>query len=347
MSATGLKMQSDHMVQLKQSTETGGGMGTETTAGSGFSRIVNVLAVDDEEMNLEILMKHLNKAHFHTTPVSSGEAAWDYLTAHPGKVDVVVLDKMMPGMSGIDLLKKIKADPAMRNVMVILQTASVGTAEMVEGIQAGAYYYVTKPYAAELLLSIVHSAARDFLEMEQLREQMTHNARILEVTEICHFSIRTPEDAHMLALHLASFFKETLAICTGLSALMENAIEHGNLGIGIDNKRQWMTDGTWDKEFTARLNTPENTNKKVMVSFQKLPEAARILISDEGKGFQASSFQQLDPSRLTSPNGRGIAIASLSREYTIEYLGDGSKVCMTIPIAGSHSGGETSRQNLN
>jgi hypothetical protein len=239
---------------------------------------------------------------------------------------------MMPGMSGIDLLKRIKASPQLKHILVVLQTASVGTAEMIEGIQAGAYYYVTKPYAAELLLSIVRSAARDFLEMEQLRNQVTHNTRILDVTEICHFSLRTPEEAHMLALHLASFFQDTFAVCTGLSALIENAIEHGNLGIGIDNKRQWLTDSTWEKEFTKRLNAPENAKKKVMVSFQKLPEAARILISDEGEGFHASSFQQLDPSRLTSPNGRGIAIASMAKEYAIEYLGNGSKVCMTVPI---------------
>lgn len=298
-----------------------------------FTRTVNVLAVDDEEMNLEILIKHLGKSQFKSEAVASGEEAWDYLTKHPGKVDIVILDKMMPGMSGIDLLKRIKAAPQLKHILVILQTASVGTAEMIEGIQAGAYYYVTKPYAAELLLSIVRSAARDFLEMEQLRNQVTHNTRILDVTEICHFSLRTPEEAHMLALHLASFFEDTLAVCTGLSALMENAIEHGNLGIGIDNKRQWLTDGTWEKEFTKRLNDPENAKKKVMVSFQKLPEAARILISDEGEGFHASSFQQLDPSRLTSPNGRGIAIASMAKEYAIEYLGNCSKVCMTVPIA--------------
>lgn len=312
-----------------------------------LSRPVNILAVDDEEMNLEILMKHLNKAQFHAVAVPSGEAAWDYLMKNPGKVDIVVLDKMMPGMSGIDLLKKIKADPKLRHLMVILQTASVGTAEMVEGIQAGAYYYVTKPYAAELLISIVRSAARDFLEMEQLRQQISHNSRILEVTEICHFSIRTPEDAHMLALHLASFFKDTLPICKGLYALMENAIEHGNLNIGIDNKRQWLTDGSWDREFNARLNAPENVHKKVMVSFQKLPDAARILISDEGEGFHASSFLQLDPSRLTSPNGRGIALLAMAKEYSVEYLGNCSKACMTIPIAGSSSGGETSLQNVN
>ena len=336
MSVIGLAMNPTSVTQSQQKK-----------AGMELSRAVNILAVDDEEMNLEILMKHLKKTDFRATPVSSGEAAWNYLSKNPGKVDVVILDKMMPGMSGIELLHKIKADPQLKNVLVILQTASVGTAEMIEGIQAGAYYYITKPYAAELLISIVRSAARDFLEMEKLRQQVTHNTKILEVTEICHFSIRTPDDAHMLALHLASFFKDTLAICTGLSALMENAIEHGNLNIGIDNKRQWLTDGQWDKEFNNRLNAPENIHKKVMVSFQRLPEAARILISDEGNGFHSSSFQKLDPSRLTSPNGRGIAIASMAREYSIEYLGDGSKVCMTIPLSSNRSGGETPLHNLN
>ena len=322
MLAAGFMMQPNNVLQMKNSN----GPRLE------FQRPVKVLAVDDEEMNLEILMKHLTKAKFETTAVSSGEAAWDYLTMNPGEVDIVILDKMMPGMSGIELLKKIKSSPQFKHLLVILQTASVGTSEMIEGIQAGAYYYITKPYAAELLLSIVRSAAHDFLEMEQLRQQVSHKAHILEVTEICHFSLHTPEDAQMLALHLASFFADPLPICTGLSGLLHNAIEHGNLGIGIDNKRKWMTEGTWDKELQSRLQSPENASKRVMVSFQKLPEVARILISDEGKGFDPAPFQKLDPERLTAPNGRGIAILSMAKEYVVEYLGDGSKVCMSIPL---------------
>lgn len=308
-------------------------------------RPIRVLAVDDEEMNLEILMKHLTKAKFETTPVPSGEAAWEFLNANPGAVDIVILDKMMPGMSGIDLLKKIKADAKLKNLLVILQTASVGTAEMIEGIQAGAYYYVTKPYAAELLISITKAAAKDYLEMERLRGELSHKARILDVTEICHFSVRTSEDAQVLALHLASFFENPLPYCTGLNALLSNAIEHGNLAIGMDNKRKWLTEGTWEQEVKKRLSAPENANKKVLVSFQKLPEAARIMISDEGKGFDWKPFQQLDPERLTAPNGRGIALASLAREYSIEYLGNGSKVCITIPIQNGHAAGH-SNSNL-
>lgn len=320
MQATGL--------QLKE----GGDNLQNVKKGEPFYRSVKVLAVDDEEMNLEILMKHLTKAQFDTTPVASGEAAWEYLNKYPGAVDIVILDKMMPGMSGIELLAKIKAEPKFRNLMVILQTASVGTAEMIEGIQAGAYYYITKPYAAELLLSITRAAARDYLEMEQLRGEITHKARILDITEICHFSLRTPEDAQALSLHLASFFENPMPYCTGLNALFSNAIEHGNLGIGLDLKRQCLNEGTLEQEIQRRLALPEHTNKKVLVSFQKLPEAARIMISDEGKGFDWKPFQQLNPEHLTAPNGRGIAIASLAKEYTIEYLGNGSKVCMTIPV---------------
>lgn len=124
---------------------------------------IKVMAVDDEEFNLEILMKHLKKGGYEAVAASDGDEAWEYLQTHPADdVHIMLLDKMMPRMSGLELLEKMKADPRFSHITVILQTASIGTQEMIEGIDAGAYYYLTKPYAAEVLMSVVHAAARDY-----------------------------------------------------------------------------------------------------------------------------------------------------------------------------------------
>ncbi len=70
-----------------------------------------VLAVDDDEINLMILVKTIQDAGYAAKPFASGAEAWEYLHDHPDDVDIALLDKMMPGTNGIELLKLIKSEP--------------------------------------------------------------------------------------------------------------------------------------------------------------------------------------------------------------------------------------------
>ena len=118
---------------------------------------IKILAVDDEEFYLDIMIEYLEAAGYEVIAADDGDTALQKLEEHPD-VAVVVLDRMMPRMNGMDVLKKILADPRFRAIPVILQTAAATPVQVMEGVQAGAYAYISKPYEDNELLSIVANA---------------------------------------------------------------------------------------------------------------------------------------------------------------------------------------------
>ena len=131
-----------------------------------------VLAVDDDDINLMILGKNAQDAGYTVKSFTSGETAWDFLSNNPDEVDIAVLDKMMPGMSGLELLRKIKTHPQLRRIPVIIQTGDVGVAQMHEGLAEGAYYYLTKPFHPEIFTGILLSADNECTLREELVGQL-------------------------------------------------------------------------------------------------------------------------------------------------------------------------------
>lgn len=294
-------------------------------------RPARVLAVDDEEFNLEILIKHLKKAGFDTAEANSGEAAWEYLKQNPDKVDIVLLDKMMPGMNGVELTRKIKADPQLKHIIVILQTASVGTQAVVEGIEAGAYYYLTKPYAAEVLISIVQSAARDFRQQSHAgKDKDIVKKDVLRLIHKSEFYFRTMEEARTLSIYLSHFARDPARVAIGISGLLVNAVEHGNLEIGYQRKTDLLREGLLEEEILRRQADPQYKDRRVFVKLNRERDKIFIHIKDQGPGFNPRPYLDFDPNRITDPNGRGIAMANLMEQCKIEFLGHGNEVLVTI-----------------
>ena len=176
---------------------------------------LKVLAIDDEEFNLEILERTLKKAGYESISIEDGAKAWDYLQKNPNEINIVLLDKMMPNMNGIELLQKIKKHPELKDLPVILQTASVGVNEVTEGIQAGAYYYLTKPFASEMLISIVNAAARDYRQKVELLKKLNQNKIILNLIRNADFELKTLEEARSLPHSLPILLKLLLKLSLG------------------------------------------------------------------------------------------------------------------------------------
>ena len=120
-----------------------------------------ILAVDDEVHALKILRLHLQDAGYHVITATNGKEALNELTDHPD-VDCVLLDRMMPVMDGIEMLKKMKANGSPhRHIPVIMQTAKKEEWDAYEGTDAGAIHYLIKPYVRETLLATVETVLRD------------------------------------------------------------------------------------------------------------------------------------------------------------------------------------------
>ncbi|OGS06178.1 MAG: hypothetical protein A2204_05470 [Elusimicrobia bacterium RIFOXYA1_FULL_47_7] len=118
----------------------------------------NILVVDDEPQNIELLEALLEPMGHKVVKASNGAEAIDKLSG--GQIDLVLLDIIMPGMSGYDVLDKIRANNRTRRIPVIMITAINGTDEKIKAIEAGCDDFITKPFDKHELIVRISSLLR-------------------------------------------------------------------------------------------------------------------------------------------------------------------------------------------
>ncbi len=292
---------------------------------------VRVLIVDDEAINLEILTEYFaDEPGFTLQTAENGEAAWEILQAPDNRFDVILLDRMMPGLDGIALLHRIKAEARLVDIPIILQTAAISPAQIREGLEAGAYYYLTKPYRRDALLAIVHAALAEAANHDALRRTLKQHLDSLQFLERGDFSIRTVDEAGQLAAFIAKACPNPDNAVLGISELLVNGVEHGNLGLSYQDKSRLKREDRWQAEVERRSDLPENRDKRVSLSFERTAEQITLTITDEGTGFPWEQFLEIDPARAFDPNGRGIALARMLSFSSIHYAGCGNIAVATI-----------------
>ncbi|MGH9457189.1 MAG: response regulator [Thermoanaerobaculia bacterium] len=289
-----------------------------------------VLVVDDNALDRKLLCLHLEKGGWTVDAAADGEEAWEMIARAPGRYEVILLDRRMPRMDGLELLARLKADSRLRVIPVILQTASVEKQEMLEGIRAGAYYYLTKPVDTDMLLEVVRTAANDHAETRELQAQLRQGVHSLRLLHEAAFTVRTIEDARTVGAILANACADPFTAIIGLTELLLNGVEHGNLGITYEEKSVLKTREAWTAEVERRLAIPENAGKRVLVRFERDGERARITIRDDGKGFDAQRYLEIDPQRAFDTHGRGIAMARRVSFESLEYRGSGNEVIAVV-----------------
>jgi two-component system chemotaxis response regulator CheY len=111
---------------------------------------MKILLVDDSTTMRRIQKNTLEKLG-HTDVIEAGDGLEAIAKLQDGGFELVLMDWNMPNMTGIDALKKIKADPALKAVPVIMVTSESEKTRILEAIQSGAANYVVKPFQAETL----------------------------------------------------------------------------------------------------------------------------------------------------------------------------------------------------
>lgn len=140
----------------------------------------NILIVDDEPIMLEILNEYLTDMEFSVVQATNGLEAWLLLQNPKHQFDVVILDRIMPNMDGLDVLKKIKAHPKLNKIPVIIQTGAIEKHEIQEGLHEGCYSYLTKPYNESQFVTIVQAAVSDYFNHDSVStESFTNNKAIV------------------------------------------------------------------------------------------------------------------------------------------------------------------------
>ncbi|TAK91771.1 MAG: response regulator [Burkholderiaceae bacterium] len=292
----------------------------------------HILLVDDEPMNLEILSEYLNLPEYHLTCAENGAQAWDCLQQAPQPFDAIVLDRMMPVMNGMELLVRIKADPHYADLPIVMQTAAAGPEQIAEGLQAGAYYYLSKPYESAVLRSILEAALKQQGFKQNLHEQIRRRDGAIALLDFAQFSFQTLHQAQRLAGLLASLCPDPEKAVIGLAELLINAVEHGNLAITYEEKSRLHANLDWEAEVERRLQDPRYAARRALVEYRRTPAGLIFTIRDEGAGFVPDKYLEMCPRRAFDSHGRGIAMARALSFSRLEYRGRGNVVVAEIAL---------------
>ncbi|MCU0291104.1 MAG: diguanylate cyclase [Thermoanaerobaculaceae bacterium] len=136
-------------------------------------RKCHVLVVDDEPANRDLLCRRLQRAGYGTSSAASAEEAWRLIGER--LPSLVLLDVCMPGVSGLDLLARLRGQTSTRLLPIIMVTSMSDSSDVVNAIQGGANDYVTKPIDLPVLLARMET----HLRMASLVTQLESQGRIL------------------------------------------------------------------------------------------------------------------------------------------------------------------------
>jgi two-component system alkaline phosphatase synthesis response regulator PhoP len=117
-----------------------------------------ILIVDDEEDIIELVKLNLNREGYQMLACTTGEKALEL--AGSKRPDLVILDLMLPGIDGMEVCRRLKADPETQQIPVLMLTAKGEEADIVAGLELGASDYVTKPFSGKVLVARVRRVLR-------------------------------------------------------------------------------------------------------------------------------------------------------------------------------------------
>ncbi|MCQ8104341.1 phosphate regulon transcriptional regulator PhoB [Methylomonas sp. SURF-2] len=119
---------------------------------------LNILVVEDEDAIREMLVMVLEQADFQVTAAASAEEALRLLAE--SRVDLLVLDWMLPGISGVELARRLKREAGFKDLPIILLTARGEEEDKIRGLEIGADDYMTKPFSPKELVARIKAVMR-------------------------------------------------------------------------------------------------------------------------------------------------------------------------------------------
>ena len=190
--------------------------------GGGSELTGRILVVDDHEDNVELLRVRLEAWGYQVDTAQDGQQALERIQASPP--DLILLDVMMPEVDGNEVARRVKQNPALPFIPIIMQTALDSTESKVEGLEAGADDYITKPIEfAELKARL-----RSMLRIKRLQEELEEREReLLEANERLRHMSRTDaltglENRRSIERHLDSMFAHGVRLGEPLACVMSD-----------------------------------------------------------------------------------------------------------------------------
>jgi adenylate cyclase len=299
----------------------GAAAGAERATGGSAAPRSTILVVDDNADNRDMLARRLRRQGYEVLTAAGGTSAFETISATP--VDLVLLDVMMPDLDGYAVLQRLKADPALRDIPVLMISALDDMDSVVRCIQLGAEDYLGKPFDPVLLQARIGAC----LEKKRLHDQETRHRRELDELNRT-LEARVAEQVAQLERlgRIKRFFSPQLA----------EAIVAGGADDPLRTHRREVTVVFADlRGFTAFAETAEP--EEIMGVLREYHAVmGRLIIEHEGtlERFAGDGMMVFfnDPVEVPNPAERALRMALAMREAVGELAARWLKRGWTLPL---------------
>jgi DNA-binding response OmpR family regulator len=221
-----------------------------------------ILVVDDEQAIVDVLNYNLTKAHYRVLVARDGETALDL--AHREKPDLVILDLMLPGLDGLEVCRRLRADG---DLPIIMLTARDEEVDRVVGLELGADDYVVKPFSTRELMARIKSVLR------RSQAAADPHEKSLQVG-----SLR----AH-LERYEATWNETPLELTTLEFELLAMLLRHP----GQVLSREQLLQQVWGYDYPGDTRTVDTAVKRLRAKLRALdPEAAALVATVRSVGYK-------------------------------------------------------------
>ncbi len=263
--------------------------------------------------------------------VEAADGAEGYQLFLEFKPDLTLCDICMPNVDGLNLLGNIRANNP--DALVVMFTGLGSEENAINALRLRANYYLQKPVRHGELMHLLR-------KYEAIVQARNAEQQVLGHTLLRQFRIEfdntmtlVPRRAGYLVTQTGDMYneKQRTSLVLGLVELLVNAIEHGNLGISREEKKNAIDDGfdAYERLLAERMQIPELANRKVTVDFKQDPGGCEWNIEDEGAGFDWRGFvADLNSEKLFQTHPCGIYL-SRSQFDRFAYNEVGNRVTVT------------------
>ena len=230
-----------------------------------------ILVVDDEQDLCEILLYNLHAAGFEAEASYSGEMAME---KNPSQYDLLLLDVMMPGMSGFELAKKLKSESGTSHLPIIFLTAKDTEDDTLEGFGLGADDYVTKPFSVREVVARVKAVLSRSQQKRVEESHISFEGLILDLNKKT-----TTVDGESVSLTKTEF------------ELLGLLLRHR----GQVFSRQQIFDAVWPEDVVVSDRTVDVNITRVR---KKIGRYGNLIVSRQGFGYVFEEFLLRQASKL-------------------------------------------------
>jgi len=142
--------------------------------------VIRIVVAEDDRDIADLIARYLQKAGWAPNVASAGDEALTYIRKHP--VDLVILDVMLPGMSGLEVCRALRADAATAALPIIMVTARAEETDRIIGLEIGADDYISKPFSPNELVARVRALMRRSKRAEPDRPTLVFGSLVMDLT---------------------------------------------------------------------------------------------------------------------------------------------------------------------